>query len=100
MAALLESYNDWYCPECGLTDRTRPVPNRWHVCAKLRGLTVQMVRAGTKATITVVERQDYVANERVQLLGEGKRPVMSVVTTRDDGQDAIVFAPTALARLG
>jgi len=97
--ALLAAYNDWYCPECGLTDRTRPVPNRWHVCARLKGLTVQMVRAGIPAKITVTERQDYVANERVQLLGEDQRPIMSVITTRDNGQDAVVFAPTATARI-
>ena len=96
----MEFFVDWQCPSCGLTERTKPLPNRWHVCPKLKGLSVQLVRAGTKAKYEVVERQDFVANERVQLLGEDKRPVMSVVTTRDDGQDVVVFAPTALAKLG
>jgi hypothetical protein len=97
-APQIKAFNDWYCPECGLTERTRPLPNRWHTCPKLKMLTVQMVRKGVNAKISVVERQDYVANERVQLLGEDKRPIMSVVITRDDGQDVTVFAPAATAR--
>lgn len=92
-------YNEWYCPECRFTERTqRVLPNRWHVCPKLNGVSVQLVRAGVKARLIVTERQDYVGNERVQLLGANQRPIMSIVTVRDDGQDAIVFAPTATAR--
>ena len=44
------------------------------------------------------EREDYVGHELVQT-DEAGRSVMSVVTTRDDGQDAIVFAPTAIGGL-
>jgi hypothetical protein len=62
----------------------------------LRGLTAPMVLAGTKAKVEIHEREDYIGSDKVQL-HEG-RPVMSVVTTRDDGQDVAVFAPVATAR--
>jgi ribulose bisphosphate carboxylase small subunit len=57
-----------------------------------------MVLAGVKAKLTLNEREDYIGGELVQLDPERRRPVMSVVTTRDDGQDTLVFAPTASAR--
>jgi hypothetical protein len=53
-----------------------------------------MVPAGTKAKVEAKEREDYVGKEEVQTDGEGK-PVMSIVTTRDEGQDCTVLAPTA-----
>ncbi len=53
-----------------------------------------MVPAGTKCKVESHEREDYVGQERVFLSPEG-RPVMNVTTTRDDGQDVAVFAPTA-----
>jgi hypothetical protein len=52
-----------------------------------------MVLEGTKAKVETHEREDYIGTDDVRL-HEG-RPVMSVVTTRDDGQDVAVFAPTA-----
>jgi hypothetical protein len=60
------------------------------------GLTAPMVPAGTKCKIEAVEREDFVGDEVVQRDGRG-RPVMALITTRDDGQDATVYAP--LARL-
>ena len=92
--------NRWYCPNCGKTSITHePRPHsRFHTCPKLRGLTAPMLPAGTKAKVELVEREDYVGNELVQLDPERKRPVQSVVTTRDNGQDVVVFAPTATAR--
>ena len=53
-----------------------------------------MVPAGTRCKVEAVEREDYVGKERVQTDANG-RPVMSVVTVRDDGQDVAVLAPTA-----
>jgi len=95
---LIGAVHDWYCPNCGKTDVTREVrPHvRFHTCSKLHGLTAPMLPAGTKAKVEAVERQDYVGRELVQT-DESGRPVQSVVTTRDEGQDAIVFAPTATA---
>ena len=91
---------DWYCPNCGLTDRTATfVLNRYHTCPKLRGLTAPMLPAGVKAKVVAHDRDDYVGHEMVQRDTNG-RPIMSVETTRDTGNDLIVFAPTATARVG
>jgi hypothetical protein len=100
MTVLLEpAVHEWYCPQCGATDQTREVRphSRFHPCPKLRGLTFPMLPAGTKAKVEAREREDYVGNDIPQT-DENGRPVMSVITTRDDGQDAVIFAPTAIGR--
>ena len=84
---------DWYCPNCKLTEQTRDLPNRFHHCPVL-GMTAPLVRKGTKAKVEAHLREDYIGNDLVQVSDAG-RPVMSVTTTRDDGQDVVVFAPTA-----
>jgi hypothetical protein len=94
---LLRTRRMWSCPSCGFEDVTyesRP-HTRMHSCPKLRGLSTPMVPAGTKAKIELKEREDYVNGEQVQLDPERGRPVQSVITTRDDGQDVTVYAPTA-----
>jgi hypothetical protein len=58
-----------------------------------------MVLEGVRARVRAVLREDYVGGEDVQYDGEG-RPVMSVVTERDDGQDCTVFAPTVRVTRG
>jgi hypothetical protein len=58
-----------------------------------------MLPAGVAAKVEARDREDYVGTDLVQR-DENGRQVMSVVTTRDNGQDAIVFAPTATARIG
>lgn len=88
---------EWVCPNCDTVARSRPALNRFHTCPGLRGLTAPMVPKGTKAKVTAHEREDYIGADKVRL-NEG-RPVMSVVTTRDTGQDVAVFAPTASARV-
>lgn len=100
MTPLIGAVHEWYCPNCGKRDQTHePRPHsRFHVCPKLRGLTAPMLPAGTKAKVELREREDYVGTQRVRLDPERRRPVMSVVTTRDNGQDVAVFAPTATAR--
>lgn len=97
MSVLLASEQHWVCPNCTLTEVTRDAAphTRFHACRGLRGLTAPMVPAGTVCKVEAVEREDYVGGEMVQTDGEG-RPVASVVTTRDDGNDVVVFAPTAL----
>ncbi len=87
----------WECPQCPLTDVTREARphTRMHVCAGLGGITAPMVPAGAQAEHRLVEREDYIGREAVQL--HGGRPVMAVRTTRDDGEDCTVFAPTATA---
>lgn len=93
--------NRWYCPLCKKEDVTHePRPHsRFHTCPKMRYLDTPMVPAGTKAKVTLREREDYVNGDMVQLDPERRRPVMSIVTERDNGkQDVAVFAPTATAR--
>ncbi len=96
---LIRRINRWYCPACrkeDVTTEARP-HSRMHVCPAMRSLTVPMLPAGTKAKLELVERQDYIGHEIVQLDPERRRPVQSIVTTRDNGQDATVYAPTARA---
>lgn len=90
----LDAEQHWVCPNCTATAVTTGQPNRFHDCAGLRGLTAPMVLEGTRARVVAEERQDYVGQEDVRLDGEG-RPVMAVRTVRDDGEDLVVFAPTA-----
>jgi hypothetical protein len=71
---------------------------RFHNCRGLAGLSAPMVPAGTRCKVEAVERGDYVRDELVQTDSDG-RPVMSVVTTRDDGNDVAVYAPTAQLNL-
>lgn len=95
MTGILEPrVQKWFCPNCTRYAVTIGQTNRFHDCGALGGLSVPMVPAGTRAKIEVREREDYVGTEDVQYDVDG-RPVMSVVTTRDDGQDCAVYAPTA-----
>lgn len=93
---VLANERRWECPNCTFTDVTYETQphSRFHACRGLRGLTAPMVPAGTKCKVQAMDRQDYVNGDLVQTDGEG-RVVMSVVTTRDDGQDCAVYAPCA-----
>jgi len=75
----------------------KPGQTHLHTCSGLRGLTAPLLLMGTRAKVEAHEREDYVGNDSVQMDIDG-RPIMSVVTTRDDGQDVVVFAPTATIR--
>lgn len=96
---VLSGEQRWECPNCPATDVTRQAQphTRFHACPGLNGLTAPMVPAGTRCKVEAVEREDYINGDLVQVDGQG-RPVMSVITTRDDGQDCAVYAPTASAR--
>jgi hypothetical protein len=102
---VLDSWQDWECPNCHLTDRTRPMPpnsSRMHDCPKLHGLTAPMVLAGTDCKVTAVERGDYLAGE-TQRKGDNGRPYMAVRTDHADGSnDLSVFPGVAVfgARTG
>lgn len=97
---LLTVEHRWTCPSCTLEDVTYEAQphSRMHSCKGLKGLTAPMVPAGTKAKHIANEREDYVGKDLVQLDPDG-RPVMNIVTTRDDGEDCTVFAPAATYRL-
>lgn len=86
----------WECPNCPVTDVTRGETNRFHRCrgeGVYAGLFAPLVPAGVSAKVTVRERDDYIGDERVQY--HQGRPVMAVVTEREEGQDCMVFAPAA-----
>jgi hypothetical protein len=90
----------WECPNCDHQHLTREAQPHtpFHSCrGLLGGMTAPMIPAGTRAKVEAREREDYIGSELVQL--HNGRPVMSVVTTRDDGQDTAVFAPTARLRV-
>lgn len=102
MTVLLRTVRRWACPNCTAEDVTteaRP-HTRFHACAGLRGLSAPMVPAGTSAKVEVREREDYLGADAGHVRLHEGRPVMSVVTTRDDGQDVVVFAPTATGKAG
>lgn len=96
MVPLLKPEHRWECPNCAVTSVTREAQphSRMHSCRGMAGLTVPLVPAGTKCKIEAVEREDYISRETVQRDGNG-RPIMAVVTTRDDGRDCTVYAPVA-----
>jgi len=92
---LLSSEWHWECPNCTLkaiSYKANETPG--HLCRGLRGLYVLMIPEGLSCKVEAIEREDYVNDEMVQTDGEG-RPISSVITTRDDGQDCTVYAPTA-----
>lgn len=93
----------WECPNCDLKQVTyeHKPHSRMHTCKGLRGLTAPMVPAGTSCKVEAVEREDYLGKDKgkVQLDPQHRRPVMSVITTRDDGQDCAVYAPVASGSL-
>lgn len=93
---LLNAERRWACPNCDFTDVTwRPDQHsRFHSCRGLRGLSAPMIPAGTKAKVEAMDRGDYLNGELAHRDGDGN-VVMSVVTTRDDGQDCAVYAPPA-----
>jgi len=91
---------EWWCPNCGTSARLpfpKPRQTHMHVCPKLRFLSAPLLPRGMAAKVEIVERGDYVGGETVQLDPERGRPVQSIVTTRDKGQDTIIFAPVATA---
>jgi hypothetical protein len=87
----------WECPSCDLQQVTQraDVHTEFHHCHGLAGLWAPMVPAGTKAEHRTAEREDYIGGDQVQL-HEG-RPVMSLTTVRDDGEDCTIYAPTSTA---
>jgi len=84
----------WECPNCDLKDITHEVSphTRFHSCRGLAGITAPMVPEGTKCKVETNEREDYIGGQDVQLDGND-RPIMNVITTREDGQDCAVLAP-------
>ena len=84
------------CSECSSTLflRVRSEKPVLHKCSGHGGMLLPMVQDGVKAHVTLVEREDYIGHEVVQM-HEG-RPIMAVSITREDGEDRVIFAPTAV----
>lgn len=99
-AALIEVEHHWSCPNCAATSVTHEARphTRYHACAGLKGVLAPFIVDGVRCKVEAIERQDYVNGEHVQVDGEG-RPIMSIVTTREDGQDCAVLAPMAVGSL-
>jgi len=89
---LLHTETRWECPNCPAQHVTTVAdPHQpFHNCPGLHGMYAPYVREGTRCKVETVEREDYVGAEQGLTYVEG-RPVMSVVTTREDGQDCAVF---------
>jgi hypothetical protein len=98
-AVLLDAYQEWRCPNCGLTDRTRPMPanaTRFHPCPKLHDLTAPLVRAEMDCKVVALEREDELRNS-IQRTGDDGKPYMAVETERADGStDRAVFPECAV----
>ncbi len=95
---VVKFWTEWYCPNCKQSGRTenRGPHVRYHTCPKLRMLSAPMLRAGVKARVTANEREDYEGADAGHVFHDvAGRPVMSIVTEREEGQDCIVFAATA-----
>lgn len=88
---------NWVCAKgCGSHGRTYDHKIPHHRCKEMAGLMVPLIIEGTKADVRLVERGDYVGQEKVQVDANG-RPWMSVVTERPDGMDCTVYLPCATA---
>lgn len=83
------------CPECSSTLFLKSLTGKpvLHKCSGHGGMILPMVPAGTKAKVTLVEREDYIKGESPRV--HNGRPIMAAVVTREDGEDRVVFAPTA-----
>lgn len=92
---------DWYCPRCRRTDQTRILGphSQYHQCAAMGGAWVPFVQAGVHATLIVNHWEDYVGTGQLVTCDGNGRPVSSITTERDDGQDCHVYAPCAVADL-
>lgn len=98
-AVLLDNNpEDWYCPNCQLTDRVpAPLPataTRFHNCPGLHDLAAPMIRGGVDAKVEAIEREDYLGGD-TQAMGSDGKVYMAVETTRVDGTDRAVNAGLA-----
>ncbi len=100
MVALLNPEQHWVCPNCTATDVTHEVlpHTRFHNCPGLKGMLAPMVHEGVHCKVVAHEREDYVGAEMLTYDGDA-RPIMSVETVRNDGNDLAVFAPCAQGKV-
>lgn len=84
----------WGCPNCTLKALSYNHDTPGHFCRGFRGLYLIMIPEGMRAEHKAIEREDYIRDDIVQYDSES-RPVMAVLTKRDDGEDCTVYAPLA-----
>ena len=99
---VLDVWQDWECPNCHLTERTRPQPVaavRVHPCPALHGLIAPLVAAGADCKVVAVERGDHL-NGETQRTGDDGRPYMAVRTERADGSNDLIVFPGAASMGG
>lgn len=92
---------NWYCPNCAVTDVTAPLPpgqSRYHPCAGLHGLNAPLIREGMHVKVEAAEREDYLNGDH-QAAGDDGKIYMNVRVTREDGDDVTVFAGLAHAEM-
>lgn len=97
---LLRRDQRWRCPNCTVeTVTTDPRAHPFHRCTGLVGLSAPLVEAGVRCAVGAYEREDYIGTELVQLVEvDGRaRPIAQIRTVRDDGEDCVILAPTAVA---
>lgn len=101
MSAVLLSHpaRHWVCPNCTNTEISyepaQIVITKMHNCKGLKGLSAPMVPEGIDCKVEAREREDYLGRDIAQTDGDGT-PMMSVVTTRNNGEDCAVLASTAV----
>lgn len=93
---MLDPTRYWYCPECPIQHVTKILQpcSPLHFCTSstMRGAMTPLVERGVKARLRINRREDYQGTDILTTDGEG-RPVMSITTQRDDGEDCHAFAP-------
>lgn len=94
---------EYWCPNCDVVEQRRsPLAEaRFHNCAGLKGVTAPMMSGPrTAVKVEAVEREDYLGvDDRNVQRDADDRPIMAVITTRDDGQDCAVLAPSAVGKV-
>lgn len=97
---LLHQETRWACPNCPAEHVTHLAQPHapFHQCPGLRGILAPYVQAGVRCKVEAMTREDYVNGERVLRYDGDGRPVMSVITTREEGQDCTVFPGVATVK--
>jgi aminoglycoside phosphotransferase len=74
-----------------------PNSSQYHNCPRLHSLSAPLVRAGVKAKVEAVEREDYLGPDE-QTMGDDGKAYMAIHTTRDEGDDLVVHPGVARVR--